>query len=194
MSEEQVNARIQIQLGKHPQFTQERMGDTMCIKCSCGQRVLPMDEGYVCSSFMLTPCEHPVNRTKGVILIESQILLAKLMGYRTATLEERIKWIGGDEERMLRMNPNYVPILMKGEFDEPLFADSMSYDTNYNWIMEVVEEVNKRDWVTIYADSCKIHALNNDEFETIEVTNEGQPMIKSIFEALVQYAKLNLPK
>lgn len=122
--------------------------------------------------------------------LEEQILIAKLMGYKEASLEEKLKWVGIDsEERLNRMNPMYIPILTK-EGEEPICILFLKYDSDYNMIMKAVEKVNEHDWVTIYADSCKIHALNPGEFEEIHVELEGQPMINSIFKALVEYAKV----
>ena len=63
------------------------------------------------------------------------------------------------------------------------------FDKSWDWIMPVVEKINKRDWVTIYNDECKIHALVSGEFETIDIINEEQPLIKSVFEAVVKYAE-----
>lgn len=66
------------------------------------------------------------------------------------------------------------------------------YNEDWSELMQVVEKINKRDWVTIYNDECKIHALVNGEFETIDIINEGQPLIKSVFEAVVKYAEWHL--
>ena len=63
------------------------------------------------------------------------------------------------------------------------------FKTNWAWIMPVVERINKRDWVTIYSDECKIHAMQVDEFEPIQIINEGHPLIKSVYEACLKYAE-----
>lgn len=70
-----------------------------------------------------------------------------------------------------------------------IFAKNFRYHSDWNWIMPVVEKINTRDWVTIYNDECKIHALIHGEFETIDIIKEGQPLIKSVFEAVVKYAE-----
>jgi len=71
-------------------------------------------------------------------------------------------------------------------------AENFEFHKNWSWLMPVVEKINKRDWVTIYNDECKIHALVNGEFETIDIINEGQPLIKSVFEAVAKYAEWHL--
>ena len=58
--------------------------------------------------------------------------------------------------------------------------------------MPVVEKINKRDWVTIYGDQCKIHSLVVGEFEDINIINEGQPMINSVYEAVLKYIELTV--
>ncbi|TDD75634.1 hypothetical protein [Flavobacterium caseinilyticum] len=62
----------------------------------------------------------------------------------------------------------------------------------WNELMPVVEKINKRDWVTIYNDQCKIHSLIVGEFEDINIINEGQPMIKSVYEAVLEYVELTV--
>ena len=62
----------------------------------------------------------------------------------------------------------------------------------WNELMPVVEKINKRDWVTIYSDQCKIHSLVVGEFEDINIINEGQPLIKSVYEAVLKYVELTV--
>jgi hypothetical protein len=62
----------------------------------------------------------------------------------------------------------------------------------WNNLMPVVEKINKRDWVTIYRDECKIHSLVVGEFEDINIINEGQPTIKSVYEAVLKYVELTV--
>jgi hypothetical protein len=62
----------------------------------------------------------------------------------------------------------------------------------WNYLMPVVEKINKRDWVTIYSDQCKIHSLVVGEFEDINIINEGQPMINSVYEAVLKYVELTV--
>ena len=122
--------------------------------------------------------------------LKYNILIAKLMGYEEASLEYKMRWLGVDtEERVNRIKPQYIPIMVNGSDDEPLFVDTFYYPTDWSCLMPVVEEINKRDWVTIYNDSCKIHSLVVNEFETIEVINEGEPLIKSVFEAVGRYSE-----
>jgi hypothetical protein len=64
-----------------------------------------------------------------------------------------------------------------------------SYDYDWSALMPVVEEINKRDWVTILADECKIHSLMIGEFETIKITKEGQPLISIVYAAILKYAE-----
>lgn len=61
------------------------------------------------------------------------------------------------------------------------------FDKNYQWLMLVVEKINKRDKVTIYSDECKIHAMIPDQFKPIDIIVEGEPAICSIFLAVDAY-------
>ena len=67
-----------------------------------------------------------------------------------------------------------------------------SYHCEWDCLMPVVEFINKRDWVTIYADECRIHALDIDEFETISVVKEGRPLIEVVYGAVLKYAEWHL--
>lgn len=64
-----------------------------------------------------------------------------------------------------------------------------NYNESWDFLMPVVEKINKRDWVTLFSDECKIHALQNREFEDIKVVNEGMPLIKTVFEAIMKYVE-----
>ena len=63
------------------------------------------------------------------------------------------------------------------------------YHLKWDCLMPVVERINKRDWVTIYNDECKIHALIVDEFETIDTVKEGEPLILAVYEAVYKYVE-----
>jgi len=64
-----------------------------------------------------------------------------------------------------------------------------SYDYDWAELMPVVEQINKRDWVTIFADECKIHSLKVDEFEPIKVIAEGESLIEVVWESVLKYAE-----
>lgn len=64
-----------------------------------------------------------------------------------------------------------------------------NYDGSWYYLMSVVEEINKRDWVTIFADKCRIHSLRVDEFETIMIIQEEQLLIDVVFEAVLKYTE-----
>lgn len=73
------------------------------------------------------------------------------------------------------------------DVDEQGVRNIPKYNEDWNALMPVVEKINKRDWVTIYNDECKIHSLVVGEFEDIDVINEGEPLIKSVYEAVFKY-------
>jgi hypothetical protein len=68
--------------------------------------------------------------------------------------------------------------------------EPLPYYNEWNDLMPVVEKINKRDWVTIFADSCRIHSLTVGEFDTIEIASEGEPLIKVVFKAVHKYCTL----
>lgn len=67
--------------------------------------------------------------------------------------------------------------------------EGLLFSSDWNWLMYVVEFINKRDWVTIYRDECKIHALLVGEFEDIQVVDEENPIIHTIYTACGKYAE-----
>jgi hypothetical protein len=75
---------------------------------------------------------------------------------------------------------------------EMQYYEALPTYKEWNELMPVVEKINKRDWVTIYSDQCKIHSLNVGEFEDINIINIGKPMIKSVYEAVLEYVELTV--
>ncbi|MFW5847492.1 MAG: hypothetical protein ACOCVF_01045 [bacterium] len=74
--------------------------------------------------------------------------------------------------------------------------DGLLFDSNWEWLMGVVEIINERDWVTIYGDSCKIHSLEPHEFQPI--ISEGDmvntELIHVVFDCVSRYCRMNLNK
>jgi hypothetical protein len=71
-----------------------------------------------------------------------------------------------------------------------LHISEFNYHTDYRELMPVVDKINRRDWVTILANECKIHSLMVNEFETIHVIEEGCEEVKEpIWKAVSQYCK-----
>lgn len=62
-----------------------------------------------------------------------------------------------------------------------------SYDSDWSALMSVVIRINERDWVTIYANECKIHSLNVNEFEEIVVIDSGEGLINTVYCAVLEY-------
>ena len=66
--------------------------------------------------------------------------------------------------------------------------DGLLFSSDWNWLMYVVEFINKRDWVTIYRDECKIHALVIGQFEEITVIDE-EYLINAVYLACGKYSE-----
>jgi hypothetical protein len=65
--------------------------------------------------------------------------VALMLGWKEATLEYKLKWcVVPTEERLIRINPEYVPVLMK-EKEEPLFESFLSWHSDWNWLMEAIQ-------------------------------------------------------
>lgn len=78
---------------------------------------------------------------------------------------------------------------LRDRIDNRRKSEGLLFNSDWNWLMTVVEKINERDWVRIYSDECKIHSCLANEFETIIVVNEGLPMIKSVYDAVVKYVE-----
>ena len=63
----------------------------------------------------------------------------------------------------------------------------LRYNTDWNWLMRIVEKINKIDWVTIRANECEIHELQTKQFENIKVEKEGCELIEIVYEAVLRY-------
>jgi hypothetical protein len=70
------------------------------------------------------------------------------------------------------------------------YGEELKFHRSWDWLMPVVEKINKRDYVTMYYDECRIHALKIGEFEEIKVIREGEPLIDAVYEAVVKYIEI----
>lgn len=68
-------------------------------------------------------------------------------------------------------------------------SEGLLFSSDWNWLMYVVDFINKRDWVTIYRDECKIHALLVGQFEDIQIVDEEELLINIVYRACGIYAK-----
>ena len=79
-------------------------------------------------------------------------------------------------------HPKFGTLTKKG-------LDLLKYHESWNELMPVVEKINERDWVTIYRDECRIHSSHINEFDTIDIIKEGEPMINAVYEAVGKYVE-----
>lgn len=70
------------------------------------------------------------------------------------------------------------------------FYKKVRFHKDWNEIMVIINQINKRDYVTIWNDECRIHALNINEFEEVSFTSEDKPLIEVVWSAVVQYIKI----
>jgi len=98
------------------------------------------------------------------------------------------EFMGGSFTDKYKAAPKNIPVFAI----DANTVEKLGYHASWDWLMPVVEQINKRDWVTIYSDECKIHALQADEFETIQIIGEGKPLPDTVYAAVVQYINLNL--
>jgi hypothetical protein len=99
--------------------------------------------------------------------------IALMLGWKEATLEYKLKWCNvKTEERLNRIKPKYIPILMK-ENEEPLFESFLKWDSDWNWLMMAIRFLHKhfeskeRSWTSIeryplYTDIETVFVLVSD--------------------------------
>lgn len=79
-------------------------------------------------------------------ILEGNKLIAEFMGWQEPSLEYKIKWCGvKTEERLKKINEEYIPYLIKEKNSEPLFKDSLRYHSSWDWLMPVVEKIAELD-------------------------------------------------
>lgn len=109
------------------------------------------------------------------------ILIAKYLGWKQRGDNESEFWF-----------PNSFPIYNVGDAENTGETtdniENALFHSDWNWLMYVVNKINKRDCICIYFnDECIIHAKKTGEFDTIYVVNENKPLIITVFEAVVKY-------
>jgi hypothetical protein len=99
--------------------------------------------------------------------------IAFMFGWKEATLEYKLKWCNvKTEERLNRINPEYVPVLMKKN-EEPFWKSSLEWHSDWNWLMEAIQflqnhfESKERSWTSIeryplYTDIETVFVLVSD--------------------------------
>lgn len=100
-------------------------------------------------------------------IVERNKEIATMLGWKEATLEYKLKWCAiPTEERLNRINPKYVPILMK-ENEYPLFESSFVWHLDWNWLMEAVAFIKQNIKLSDdeYTKEAKIGEFFIDEWE-----------------------------
>jgi len=75
-------------------------------------------------------------------LLQDNILIHKFMGWKDASLEYKIKWVNcHTEERLNRLDPQYIPDFVNENSTEPMFKDWLDYDSNWSTLMPVRDKL-----------------------------------------------------
>jgi hypothetical protein len=103
--------------------------------------------------------------------------IAMMLGWEEATLEYKLKWCSvPTEERLNRLNQDYVPLLMK-ENEDPLWNSSLLWHLDWNWLHDAILFLKK------YFDNK----------EMVWTSIERYPLftdIETVFIAVSDFAKL----
>jgi len=119
---------------------------------------------------------------------ERNINIAYMLGWKEATLEYKLRWLGIPKERLERANPSHIPILIR-EDKEPLFTDSLCWDTNWNWLMEAVEFIEKKGYtISITEKFVNIMFVEENIGKSIS-SRYGYTKIEAVFLAVSDFAK-----
>lgn len=110
---------------------------------------------------------------------------AKFLGWKETTDQFKIEWTGcRTKERLDRINKQYIPILEKN--GDVLFPDFsvMDFTEDWNWIMEVVDKIERLDKVedpiyrfTISENMVKIDTSNDEIVWTRDKTKKDATII-----------------
>jgi hypothetical protein len=125
--------------------------------------------------------------------------IALMLGWEDATLEYKLKWCGvPTEERLDRLNKDYIPFLTKKDKSEPLFNDGLRCDSDWNQLMESVEFIeNLKMQVSIIDNECAIIDIEKAEkeenpfmIEPVTKCYNGETKKEAVFIAISDFAKL----
>lgn len=118
--------------------------------------------------------------------------IARFMGYRDMTTEEKIKWLNcHTEERLNKTRLEHIPMLTKG-YGEPLFIDSIDYSKDWNYLMGVIEKIeNIEEHVSyISSNNCIITTINfNPDEGTHFMCESHHPTDKilAVYESVIKF-------
>ena len=117
---------------------------------------------------------------------------AKFLGWKETSEQFKIDWVGcKTKERFDKINKDYIPILEKdGNVIFPDFT-VMDFSRDWNWIMEVVEAIEKIDYK--FQLGWNITALISLVSKTpakialIETENRKEAVVQAINQFLIWY-------
>jgi hypothetical protein len=112
--------------------------------------------------------------------------IAMMLGWKEATLEYKLRWCAvPTEERLNRLDQDHVPILMK-ENKDPLWSSSLLWHSDWNWLMEAVEFIEK-----VYNNQPIYFGHNNCViFSPKTIKSKGKDKKEAVFIAVSDFAKL----
>ena len=138
--------------------------------------------------------------------LDDKIKIAIFMGYEYTTEEFKDKWLGNSIHNKGRRpsDESMVPILISNETDV-LFTDTITYDSNWESMMEVVEKVESMNYnfVSWRCFDCATKKVNN-EWDCMIIDGEDlldlnfpvckgnsiNSKIESFFDAIVEFIDL----
>jgi hypothetical protein len=133
--------------------------------------------------------------------------IALMLGWKEATLEYKLRWCAvPTEERLNRLDQDHVPILMK-ENKDPLWSSSLLWHSDWNWLMEAVEFIEKlqsdnfiMDFFWLNGSNVALHQKDKQRglilwethgrFKNVETKKEAVFIIVSDFAKLYNEKKL----
>ena len=125
-------------------------------------------------------------------ILQYNKMCAEFLGWKETTEQFKIDWVGcKTKERLDRLNKQYIPILEKN--GDVLFPDfsMINFHSDWNWIMEVVEGIEKLNMeVSIIDEECCIIDTEKAEKEEnpfmIEPVSfgEGESKKEAVVEAI----------
>jgi hypothetical protein len=112
--------------------------------------------------------------------------IAVMLGWNEATLEYKLRWCAvPTEERLNRLDQDDVPILMK-ENKDPLWSSSLLWHSDWNWLMEAVEFIEK-----VYNNQPIYFGHKNCViFSPKTIKSKGKDKKEAVFIAVSDFAKL----
>jgi len=123
-------------------------------------------------------------------IIEGNKLIAEFEGWKEPSLEYKLKWCGvPNEEKLNKLNKEYIPYLVHSEKSEPFFIDSLQYEMSWDWLIPIIDKIRNTPKVIAFEISFSLGVIVKTYYNDKWHFYESNDIIEAPYVAIIDYIK-----